>query len=147
MKPETRFWHWLEEALPSGHYCRVEPPPTPGIPDVNYSILSIPFSIEGWIELKVGGLISNYPFRGIHKGLRQSQRRWTRRRLRERGRVFVFVAIKRDVYIFYGAQALLLNEDTPLSQFHELALAVLPRLANEEFKHQVRYILTEWTPP
>lgn len=138
MKPETRFWHWLSGgALPPGDYSRVEPPPTPGIPDVNYCIEGI----EGWIELKVGRN-RRCPFNGRNKGLRASQRRWMRNRLRYNGRVFVLVAVGPWIYLFRAKEALLLTAESTLDDFQRLALCVQPRRITPELTANFKYVLT-----
>jgi len=120
MKPETRFWKFLEERVSEmGHFSRVEPPPSPGIPDVNYCIKSI----EGWIELKVRSEI-RYPFkkRGL---LRASQRRWYKRRIATRGRVLTCVLIGRTIHLISAQASLRVRRTTTLDEFRMMCSLII----------------------
>jgi hypothetical protein len=133
VKPETRFWKWLSGGkLPEGHFCRVEPPPTPGIPDVNYCIAGL----EGWIELKVRP-DNRSPFAkwGL---LRTSQRRWTRQRVSNQGRTFVLLKIKRELYLMDGVMALTIKKTTQKSDIPYLYKCTVQSWS----LHTVRRILT-----
>ena len=135
MKPETRFWKWLRGKLPRGHFCRVEPPPSPGIPDVNYCIKGV----EGWIELKMG-LLRERPFNARNKGLRISQKRWIRERLKTNGRVFVLVSRGSEVLVLSGAYAVTTTKQTTISEMRTCSLAVLDK-KGETFTRELYAIL------
>lgn len=135
MKPETRFNHWLGGVWPPGHFCRVEPPPTPGIPDINYCVEGV----EGWIELKV---LYRGRFPYAKRFLRASQRRWMRQRLVVHGRVFV-LAKDGDWLVAWTAQnALEIKRTTTRDEGIALAILRVRARAGLQLTEQLRILLT-----
>lgn len=60
-KESDQIWHECRDLLrPYGRFKRIESPITPGIPDVNYTLLS-PRGCQGWIELKLFEKIGKSP--------------------------------------------------------------------------------------
>ena len=127
MKPETRFWKWLSGVLPpEGHFSRVEPPPSPGIPDVNFCLRGA----EGWMELKVRRAVQ-YPFK-TRALLRASQRRWFKQRIDAHGRVLACVLIGSYVHFLRAENALRVGRSTSIDEFRLLCYRIVrkndPRL-------------------
>lgn len=120
MKPESRFWRWLEKRLPPGHYSRVEPPPSPGVPDVHYCIEGY----TGWMELKLRQPVK-YPFkkRGL---LRTTQRRWFKSHIRAHGRVLTCARIGSYVHLIDAQNSLRVARTTGLLDFKAMCFAVIP---------------------
>lgn len=127
MKPETRFWHWLSDVLPpEGHYSRVEPPPSPGIPDVHFCI----GGVSGWIELKCltmkyGPYLRSKLRRNPTK-LRPSQKRWLKKYVKAGGRAFVIAKLSKSFLIIRAADALAVELDEGLAGLKRVALEELP---------------------
>lgn len=135
MKPETRFGHWLLGVLPEGDYSRVEPPPSPGIPDLNFCISGV----EGWIELKVLRK-GRFPF--AERFLRTSQKRWIRIRHRNRGRVFVLAKDGDYMVIWRGIDAVRMTASTSREDAIATAIARLRAYRSETLTQHLKYILT-----
>lgn len=124
MKPETRFWSHLQGVLPEGHYSRVEPPPSPGIPDVNYCIPVNAVGIEGWLELKVRPNVQ-YPL-GKRELLRTTQRAWHKRRARTHGRILTCVRIGPRILFIRPLDALRTSKTTTLNELIKMAVYNIP---------------------
>lgn len=100
---EVQLWKTLKPWLPQGHYSRVESPDTsPGIPDVNYRIMSA----EGWIELKdTRTRTPTVPFPNEDKGLRRSQLIWIPEHVSFGAIVWIAARVHEDIYWIPGKYA------------------------------------------
>jgi hypothetical protein len=99
-KPEAGLWDYLRPWLHGVHYSRIESLETsPGFPDVHYTINGV----SGTIELKCQPRPSgSYPFAGVKKGLRRTQRTWISEELLAGGKVLLILQAKATIFFVRG---------------------------------------------
>lgn len=140
MGKEASLWKWLRSnALPCGHYSRIESETSAGFPDTNYCIQGC----EGNLELKVARHAkSKYPFK--RGGLRTTQIAWMIDRVENKGRVVLLAQVKNDLYFFRIINArslgLSLNYMT-LDQMNKAADSVRRKTKRLSIKDVVREML------
>lgn len=104
---EGALWRWLSKRLPPGDFTRIESPCSPGVPDVNYSLLLTEFTgqdhVHGWIELKIGAA-GRYPFIRERRGLRASQCIWLKARL-QLGTIVAIAAVIGPAFAIWRLEA------------------------------------------
>ena len=138
---EKQLWKWLRSnALPRGHYSRIESETSAGFPDINYCIQGI----EGNLELKVSRSPNGeYPFK--RGGLRRTQISWMEDRTERRGRVTLLVQVGARLYGFHirdkKSLGLSLNYMT-LDQIKRAADFRIPRTKSKHTQDQLLYLLT-----
>ncbi len=100
----------------------------PGTPDVNY--------VEGWVELK---WLPRWPKGSEEAPVRvkhftPQQRVWLKRRWRKGGNAYLLLQAGRDWLLFDGLTAALHLGKVSQPRLRELALAVWPKLDEQELK-------------
>ena len=137
---EDSTWEWLRDvALPDGHYSRVESAHTsPGFPDVDYQL---GLDISGTIELKYSKN-KDIPFPG-KPGLRKTQLRWIKNRVRYQGYVFIIAEAPPDIYVIPGIAAEEFN-GADREKLTKISCGILNRDDPQDAHYQLHNILTTW---
>ena len=86
------------------------------------------------------GLLRERPFNARNKGLRVSQKRWMRARLKTNGRVFVLVSRGSEVLVLSGAYAVTTTKQTTIDEMRTCSLTVLNK-KRETFTQELYAVL------
>lgn len=148
MGGEARLWEWLKDALPLGHYSRVESPDTsPGFPDVDCQITDgTGNSLSFKMELKHSRTVrAKHPF-SDKTGVRKSQKVWWRDYTRHEGVGWFVCEIAGFVYIIPGKHAKIINGVT-INEIHKMSECILDRAnlkdANNRLDHLFKKAMYE----
>lgn len=137
---EDSTWEWLRDiALPEGHYSRVESAYTsPGFPDVDYCL---GLYSNGQIELKYSKL-KEIPFPG-KPGMRTTQVRWIRKRVKVFGYVFIVAEAPPEIYVIPGNAVEEIN-GADREKLSKISVGILNREDPKDAHYQLHNILTTW---
>lgn len=137
---EDSLWEWLrDKSLPNGHYSRIESSHTAaGFPDVDYCL---GLDASGQIELKYSKL-QDVPFPGT-PGLRTTQLKWIKHRVRFQGYVFVIAEAPPDIYVIPGNVAEEIN-GADREKLSRISVGILNREDLMDAHNQLHNIFTTW---
>jgi hypothetical protein len=137
---EDSLWEWLrDKSLPNGHYSRIESSHTAaGFPDVDYCL---GLGVSGQIELKYSKLL-DIPFPG-KPGLRTTQIKWIKKRVRVFGYVFIIAEAPPDIYVIPGNVAEEIN-GADREKLSRISVGILNREDLKDAHYQLHNIFTTW---